>query len=277
VTARKIQSGGAQLHVEAMGNPSHPCVILVMGAQASLMWWPREFCEALAARGSHVLRFDNRDTGLSTKYPVGDPDYSLDDMADDVVAILDGFGIPEAQLAGVSMGGIIGQIAGLKYPARFTRLAIMSSTPLDGEKRKLPGPTKAFMKVAGQGANVDWDDRDQAADALVRFGRVLAGDDRFFDEAEARALIEADFDRSGGLAHATNHFQLKGGERWAAQLAGLRPPLVVLHGRLDPLFPIEHGRALASAVKGATFVELPGGHGLDHAAREPLIDALLRE
>jgi pimeloyl-ACP methyl ester carboxylesterase len=277
MSTRRVQSRDAQLLVEAIGDPGHPSVILVMGAQASLMWWPREFCEALAASGRHVLRFDNRDTGLSTKYLVGAPSYSLDDMADDVVAILDAFGIPEAQLAGVSMGGIIGQIAGLKYPARFTRLAIMSSTPLDGEQRSLPGPTKAFMKVAGQGGNVDWNDRDQAEDALVRFGRVLAGDEKFFDEAEARALIEADFDRSGGLAHATNHFQLKGGERWAAQLAGLRPPLVVLHGRLDPLFPIEHGRALANAVKGATFVELPGGHGVDRAAREPLIDALLRE
>jgi pimeloyl-ACP methyl ester carboxylesterase len=275
MVTRQIQSGDAQLYVEAIGEARNPCVILVMGAQASLTWWPGEFCETLAARGRYVLRFDNRDTGLSTKYPVGAPGYSLDDMADDVIAILDGFGVAKAQLVGVSMGGMIGQIAGLKYPARFTQLAIVSSTPLDGAQRHLPGPTKAFMAATARGEKVDWNNREQATKALLQFGRVLAADEKHFDESGARAVIEADFDRSGGLAHSTNHFQLKGGESWSAHLAGLQPPLVVLHGRLDPLFPIEHGRALAKAVKGATFVELPGGHGLDRAAWEPLIDALI--
>jgi pimeloyl-ACP methyl ester carboxylesterase len=184
--------------------------------------------------------------------------------------------VAEAQLVGVSMGGLIGQIAGLKYPARFNGLAIVSSTPLDADQRHLPGPTKAFTAVAGHGERVDWNDREQAVKALLKFGRVLAGDEKYFDEAEARALIEEDFDRSGGLAHSTNHFQLQGGESWAGRLSELQPPLVVLHGRLDPLFPIAHGRALAKAVKGAAFVELPGGHGPDRAAWEPLIEALVR-
>jgi pimeloyl-ACP methyl ester carboxylesterase len=275
MTARKIQSGDASLYVEAIGDAKNPCVILVMGAQASLKWWPAGFGEALASRGRYVLRFDHRDTGLSTKYPVGAPTYSLEDMADDVVAILDGFAVVEAQLVGVSMGGLIGQIAGLKYPARFTRLALVSSTPLDGEQRNLPPPAKAFTEVTGRGEEVDWNNREQAVKGLLRFGRVLAGDDKYFNEAEARALIEEDFDRSGGLAHSTNHFHLHGGEAWAAHLSELQPPMVVLHGRLDPLFPIAHGRALVKAVKGATFVELPGGHGLDRASCEPLIEALL--
>jgi pimeloyl-ACP methyl ester carboxylesterase len=276
MVARQIRNGDAQLQVEAIGDSKHPCVILVMGAQASLTWWPQEFCETLAARGRYVLRFDNRDTGLSTHYPVGAPNYSLDDMADDVIAILDGFVVAEAQLVGVSMGGIIGQIAGLKYPARFSRLAIVSSTPLDGDQRNLPGPTKAFQDVAGRIGKVDWDNREQAVKGLLQWGRVLVGDGKKFDEAEARALIEADFERSGGLAHAANHFKLEGGESWAKHLPELQPPLVVLHGRLDPLFPIEHGRALAKAVKNAAFVELPGGHGLDRSAWGPLIDTLVK-
>jgi len=271
---RKVQSGDASLHVEALGDPENPCVILVMGAQASLRWWPGKFCEALVNRNYHVLRFDNRDTGLSTHYPVGAPGYRLDDMADDVIAILDSFGVARAQLVGVSMGGIIGQIAGLKYPARFSKLALVSTTPLGGDHDSLPGPTRAFTTVAGRGAKVDWNDRAQVVQCLLQFGRILAGKDEYFDEPEARILIEEDFDRSGGFAHTTNHFQLTGGEALAAHLSGLQPPLVVLHGRLDPLFPIEHGRALAKAVKGAAFVELPGGHGLDRAAWEPVIDAL---
>ena len=128
----RVLTRGAELEAQAIGDAAHPCVILVMGAQASMLWWPLEFCETLAARGRYVLRFDHRDTGLSTKYPVGAPGYTSDDLADDVVAILDSFKVSRAQLAGVSMGGMIGQIAGLKYPARFTRLAIMSATPLNG-------------------------------------------------------------------------------------------------------------------------------------------------
>jgi len=173
IETRQIQSGNAKLHAEAIGDSHAPCIILVMGAQASLMWWPDEFCA-----------------------------------------------------------------------------------------------------VAQRGSNVDWNDRGQAVKQLLEWGRVLGGTEQAFDEAAARALIEADFDRSGGLAHGTNHFRLKGGERWSARLPELQPPLHVLHGRLDPLFPMEHGRAIASAVPGATLVELPGGHGPDRAAWGPLIDVL---
>jgi pimeloyl-ACP methyl ester carboxylesterase len=246
-----------------------------MGAQASMLWWPLEFCKMLAARGHYVLRFDHRDTGLSTKYPVGAPGYTTDDFADDVVAILDSFKVARAQLVGVSMGGMIGQIAGLKYPARFTRLAIISATPLNGEHAGLPGPSKAFMALARRGGKVDWDSREQAVSYMLEFGRVLAADEDF-DEKAARALIEADFDRSGGYSHGTNHHRVQGGERWAKHLSELKPPLVVLHGRSDPLFPIEHGRALAKAVPGSALVEFSGGHGLSRSVWDPLIDILSR-
>jgi pimeloyl-ACP methyl ester carboxylesterase len=261
--------------VEALGDPSKPCVILVMGAQASMLWWPQQFCELLASRGRYVLRFDLRDTGLSTKYPVGAPGYSMEDLADDVIAILDDFEIARAELLGVSMGGIIGQIVGLKYPERLSRLVLLSSTPLGAEHMNLPGPAKAFSEGSKKTGMTDWNDRDQAIDQLVRYGRILAGKAELFDEAAARVLIGADFDRSGGLAHGTNHFILKGAERWAPRLPELKPPLRVLHGCLDPIFPIEHGRALARLVPGATLRELPGGHGLDAAAWEPVISVLV--
>ena len=271
----RVLTRGAELEAQAVGDATHPCVVLVMGAQASMLWWPLEFCETLASRGRYVLRFDHRDTGLSTKYPVGSPGYTSDDLADDVVAILDSFKVARAQLAGVSMGGMIGQIAGLKYPARFTRLAIMSATPLNGEGAGLPGPSKAFMTLARRGGNVDWDNREQAVGYMLEFGRVLAaGED--FDEKAARRLIEADFDRSGGYSHGTNHHHVQGGESWAKHLSELKPPLVVLHGHSDPLFPIEHGRALANAVPGSELVEFPGGHGLSRGAWDPLIDVLSR-
>jgi pimeloyl-ACP methyl ester carboxylesterase len=269
---REVQSGTAWLHAEALGNPEDPCVILVMGAQASLLWWPTEFCEALVKRKHYVLRFDHRDTGLSSKYPVGTPPYTADDLADDVIAVLDAFGIRRAQLVGVSMGGMIGQIVALKHPGRLSGLFVMSATPLNGVD--LPGPSEQFREVMKRGEDVDWDDREQAVNYLLDFGRVLAVTTEDFDEAGARALVEKDFDRSHGLSHGTNHFLVQGEEEWAPRLPELKVPLVVLHGRRDPLFPLEHGRALARAVRDAKFVELPGGHGLATSAWQPLFDAL---
>ena len=272
---RKVQSGSAQLHAEAMGDPHDPCVILVMGAQASSLCWPQEFCDALVKRKRYVLRFDHRDTGLSTKYPIGAPPYSAEDLADDVVAVLDTFGVKRAQLVGVSMGGMIAQIVGLKYPERFIELFIMSATRLsEHDDEGSPGPSQAFLEVMKRGEQVDMNNREQAVAFMVDFGRVLAVTDEDFDEAATRALVEEDFDRSGGFAHGSNHFKAKGGEAWAKKLPELKVPMTVLHGRLDPLFPIEHGRALARAVPGAKFVELPGGHGLGPSAVGPLIDAL---
>ncbi len=271
---RKVQSGSAQLHAEAMGDAHDPCVILVMGAQASSLCWPQDFCDALVKRRRYVLRFDHRDTGLSTKYPIGAPPYSAEDLADDVVAVLDAFGVKRAQLVGVSMGGMIGQIVGLKYPERFIELFILSATPLsERDDGGLPGPSTAFLEVMKRGEHVDMNDREQAVAFMVDFGRALAVTDDDFDEAATRALVEKDFDRSGGYAHGSNHFKAKGGEAWARLLPELKVPMTVLHGRLDPLFPIEHGRALARAVPGAKFVELPGGHGIGPSAIAPLLDA----
>src|SRR5262245_1512630 len=93
-----VQSGSARLYAEAMGDPHDPGVILVMGAQASSICWPQDFCDALVKRKRYVLRFDHRDTGLSTKYPIGAPPYSAEDLADDVIAVLDAFGVKRAQL-----------------------------------------------------------------------------------------------------------------------------------------------------------------------------------
>jgi len=274
MTTRKVQSGTAEIHAEAMGNPRDPCVVLVMGAQASSLWWPDEFCEQLVGGKRSVLRFDHRDTGLSTKYPVGAPPYSSDDLADDVIAIMDAFGVEKAQLLGVSMGGMIAQIVGLKHSGRVNELFILSATPLSGGDN-LPGPSQEFISISERGEKIDWNNREQAVNYLVDFGRVLAVTDEDFDETEARALIEKDFDRSGGFSHGTNHYKAKDGENWASRLPQLTVPMTVLHGRLDPLFPIEHGRALAKAVPGATLVELPGGHGLARSAYPKVCDAIL--
>ena len=268
----RVTSGDAELQVQCIGDAHQPCQLLVMGAQASMLWWPRAFCERLAQRGRYVVRFDMRDTGLSTKWPPGAPTYTGEDLADDLVAILDALGVARAHLAGVSQGGMISQIAALKHPTRFASLAVISATPLSDEK--LPPPTPAFGALAKRGEQIDWTCRGQVVPYLVEFQRLLLGDD--FDEAATRQLVGDDFDRSGGLAHANNHYLIEGGEAWKGLLGTLRLPVVAMNGNKDPVFSPAHGQAIARAVPGARFVALPGGHGLDPVAWDAIIDELMK-
>ncbi|RWM06607.1 MAG: alpha/beta hydrolase [Mesorhizobium sp.] len=243
---------------ETFGDPADPAILLVMGAMASMLWWPEAFCRQLAGRGRFVVRYDNRDTGLSIKYTPGAPAYTFEDMVDDAIRVLDDHNIQKAHVAGMSMGGMIAQIVALKYPTRVSALTVISSSPLGIDTSGLPGTSQAYKEHSADGAAVDWSNRDQVLGYMVKDARALASTLHPFDEERARAAIEEDYDRSGGFGSATNHFLLKGGgpER---RIKDLTAPLLVIHGATDPIFPIEHGEALAGAVPGARLVRIEGG------------------
>jgi pimeloyl-ACP methyl ester carboxylesterase len=272
VSERVIQSNGIEIATEAFGDPANPTVLLVMGAMASMLWWPEEFCQELAARGRYVIRYDNRDTGLSTKYEPGEPPYTLDDMADDAVRILDGYGISAAHLVGMSMGGVISQLAALKHPERVASLTAISTSPVGVDTSNLPQTSEAYRKHAAEGENVDWSDRSQVIEFMVKDSRMIAGTAHPYDEAYARRLIARDVDRARNFVSATNHFMLKGGDKWQGRLHAMQAPLLVIHGSADPIFPVEHGVALSQAVAGARLVKLEGGgHELHRADWDEII------
>ncbi|RUY78240.1 alpha/beta fold hydrolase, partial [Mesorhizobium sp. M7A.F.Ca.CA.001.10.2.1] len=102
---------------ETFGDPANPPLLLIMGAMASMLWWPEAFCRELADAGLFVIRYDNRDTGRSTKYKPGEPPYTFDDMADDAMRVLDDHGIGKANVVGMSMGGMIAQLVALVHPS----------------------------------------------------------------------------------------------------------------------------------------------------------------
>ena len=133
-----IRADGIELATEALGDPAHPPVLLIMSVMASMLWWPDEFCERLANRGRRVVRYDNRDTGRSTTYEAGKPAYTLDDMADDAVRVLDGYGFSAAHLVGMSLGGMIAQLAALKHPARVASLTAIGASPVGEDTSGLP-------------------------------------------------------------------------------------------------------------------------------------------
>jgi pimeloyl-ACP methyl ester carboxylesterase len=261
---------------ETFGDAQNPALLLIMGAMASMLWWPEALCRRLADGGLFVIRYDNRDTGRSTKYPPGKPPYSFDDMADDAVGVLDSHGIERAHVAGMSMGGMIAQHVALRHPSRVASLTVISSSPVGMDTSHLPTMTASYIEHSAGGADVDWSDRCQAIDFVVKDARAIAGVAHPFDEAGARAFIEQDYDRSGGFLSATNHFMLGGGGNPRGRLHEIRARLLVIHGTADPIFPIEHGEALAQAVDGARLLRIEGGgHGLHMQDWPDIAGALL--
>ncbi|TRC71490.1 alpha/beta hydrolase [Mesorhizobium sp. WSM4310] len=262
-----------EIKSEAFGDPENPALLLIMGAMASMLWWPEAFCRELADAGLYVIRYDNRDTGRSTKYPPGKPPYTFDDMGDDAIGVLDSHGIGKAHVAGMSMGGMIAQIVALKHPSRVASLTVISSSPVGMDTSHLPQTTGAYIEHSAAGADVDWWDRGQAIDFVVKDARAIASTTHPFDEVQMRAFIEKDYDRSGGFLSATNHFSLKGGDAWKGRLPQMAAPLLVIHGTSDPIFPVEHGEALAKTVAGAKLLRIAGGGHELHPQDWPAISA----
>ena len=269
-----IRTDGVELTTQSFGNLTQPPLLLIMGGMASMLWWPQEFCQRLADRGLFVIRYDQRDTGLSTKYPPGQPGYTFDDAVDDVFRVLDGYGILNAHVVGFSLGGMVGQGAALKHPERVLSLTAISTSPLGMDTSGLPSSGEAWMEHMSVEAN--WADRADAVAYLVEDARLTAGTAHPFDEARTRAFLERDFDRSGGYLSATNHsilFEI--GETWQGRLNEMKVPLLVIHGRADPVFPPAYGEALARAVTDASLLKIEGGgHELHHGDWEEIISAI---
>lgn len=272
---RVIEADGIELCTEAVGDPSDPPVLLVMGTGASMLWWEEGFCRMLAEGGRFVIRYDHRDTGRSVTYEPGRPGYDGADLVRDAARVLDAHGIPAAHVVGVSAGGALAQLLALDHADRVLSLVLISTSaavPTDGE---LPPPTKEFMRFVSS-AQVDWSDADSLIEYQVAYARVLAGDRRPFDEAAARSLVRRDIERARDFAAARNHDSLPEGELPRAPLSSIAVPTLVIHGTADPLFPLRHGEALAELIPGARLLTVEGaGHGVDRADWPTIVPAIL--
>jgi pimeloyl-ACP methyl ester carboxylesterase len=279
MTERMIRSNGAELATEAFGDPAHPPLLLIMGGMASMLWWPDEFCRKLASHGRYVVRYDQRDTGHSTKYPPGNAPYTLDDFVKDAIGVLDEYGIAGAHIVGMSLGGMIGQLAAVGYPSRVLSLTAISSTPVGADSTRLPASDEAwFEHQATTSETVDWSDRAQVIAFMVDDARMTASTAHPFDEARVKAFIERDYDRAGGYLNATNHGVLMSEVSTRSRLQEIRVPLLVIHGTTDPVFPIEHGIALSKAVPDSKVIRIEGGgHELHPADWDMIIGAVLAQ
>lgn len=258
---RVVEHRGIRLATEAFGDPDDPPVLLVMGATASMLGWPDEFCAALAGRGLHVIRFDHRDTGQSTTVPPGEAAYAVEDLAEDAIAILDAYGIDKAHLAGMSLGGYIAQMLAVARPERVASLTLIASEPLGWDGAALPQISQAFLDHFGKLGSLDWSDREAVADFLIESERLCAGTGAPFDEDRERARVERVMSRTGSLPSMFNHGALATREDWTGRLREIACPVLVIHGAEDPILPLENGRAIAGAIQGASLAVLAGtGH-----------------
>jgi pimeloyl-ACP methyl ester carboxylesterase len=241
-------------------------------------WWEDEFCERLAAGPRFVIRYDHRDTGQSVSYPPGKPGYTGDDLTDDAVGVLDGFGLRRAHLVGLSMGGGIAQEIALDHPNRVASLTLISTSSAVPQERDLPGMTKQGRAAFGALGEPDWSDRSAVIDYGVAFERACAGGSPHFDEARTRELWDRVIDRAANIESSfTNHDLMHDGEsRRRPPLSELAVPTLVIHGTLDPLIPPAHGEALADQIHGADLLSLEDvGHGLPRAAWDVAVPAIL--
>jgi pimeloyl-ACP methyl ester carboxylesterase len=277
MTEKMVASGDAELCTEAFGEPSDTAILMVMGAMASMLWWPRSLCVRLARAGRFVIRYDNRDTGRSTSYEPGRATYTFEDMADDAIAVLDGYGVETAHLVGMSMGGGIVQLAALKHPDRVAGVTAISATKLDRPDPDLPGPDPEYLEHAAAFERLDWTDTQALAELVVRDARQLAGSRHRFDEVAAREFVERDLARAVNPPSLANHGMLGGGEEWQGRLGEIDVPFLVIHGTADPLIPHPHGVALARAVPGARLVTVDGGGHELHERDEDQIAAAIVE
>ena len=283
---RMIEANGIDICTDSFGDPADNCILLVMGAGSSMLLWDVDFCQRLADGGRFVIRYDNRDTGKTTSCPPGEPNYTLDDMAADGVAVLDAYGFDKAHIAGASMGGMITQVIALNHPERVLTLTPIMSTPnanatleaMDGESSSAPlsPPTAEVLAAIASSVQLDYSDRDAVVANRIEMFRVLAGSG-YPDDGTPVAVYAEEVDRAISFASSLNHGPaIAQSPSWHDRLDQLDVPTLVIHGDEDPILPYDHGQALHAAIQGSSLLTLEGvGHELPRGTWDKVVPAIL--
>jgi pimeloyl-ACP methyl ester carboxylesterase len=285
-----IKANGIDIFYDEFGQKADPAILLVMGLGTQMIAWSEDFCGKLAAEGFRVIRYDNRDTGLSQKFENGPKyslpwaflkarlgwkvrsPYSLSDMAADAVGLLDALGLQRAHIVGASMGGMIGQIVAAEYPERCLSFTSMMST---SGRRGLPGPKPRAMAGLRE-RRPPMNDREANIDFGVRIVSALAGSGYPPPLDELRRYIARAYDRSVYPAGFIRQFLaiLADGSR-VELLKTIHTPTLVLHGEDDPLIPVEGGRDTARLIKDAKLETILGwGHDFPATLTQRLIASI---
>jgi pimeloyl-ACP methyl ester carboxylesterase len=281
------KSGDLDIHYEDMGDPNHPAVLLIMGLGAQLLLWRNGFCEKLIDQGLRVIRFDNRDVGLSTKLPharsgapllprmarsfLGRPSqagYTLEDMADDAAALLDHLDIEKSHVVGASMGGMIAQVFAARHQTRTSSLGVIFSS---NNQAALPPP--GLRQLAAILQRPKGSDRTAIIDNAVRVSKIIGSPGYPASEDRMRADAIQGYDRCYCPAGVARQFAaILGSGSLVGYDRQIAVPTVVIHGKADKLMRPSGGRAIARAIPGARLVLFDG---MGHELPEPLWDDIV--
>lgn len=284
------RSGDVDIAYEDMGNPGDPAVLLIMGLGAQLLLWRKGFCDNLVARGFRVIRFDNRDVGLSTKFDgrhsgaglyrkllrlylgkTNDAVYNLEHMADDAAALLDHLQIDRAHIVGGSMGGMIAQVFAARHQHRTKTLGVIFSS---NNRALLPPPgPKQFLAITTRPPDTS---RDGVIANSVRVGRIIGSPGYPTPDDQAEANAAESYDRSYYPAGVARHLgAIMGSGSLSHYDRAIAAPTVVIHGSADKLMRPTGGRAVAKAIPRARFVLIDGmGHDLPEPLWNEIADQL---
>jgi len=280
-----VTANGIQIEYESFGDTSNPALLLIMGLGAQMIVWDTEFCQQIADRGFHVIRFDNRDVGLTTHFDdaptpnvmaamMGDTSsasYKLSDMAADAAGLLDALRIPAAHIVGASMGGMIAQTFAIEHPDKTLSLcSIMSTTGDTAVGQPASEALELLISVPPQTV-------EEAADRAVLAAKVIGGKRYPIDEERVRARAAEGWNRNHddvGMARQLVAIMASGD-----RTPGLREvtvPTLVIHGVDDPLVTPSGGEATAKAIPGAELLNLEGmGHDLPMPLWPRIVDAIV--
>ncbi len=279
-----VIANGIQIEYDTFGNSSFPVLLLIMGGGSQMIYWEAEFCDLLADKGLFVIRFDNRDIGLSTKFEdAGIPDmmavmkgesvtppYTLEDMADDAIGLLDALGIEKANICGASVGGMIAQVVSYRHPERVLSLtSIMSSTGNPALPQIKPEILAEVYKPVP-------DEREAYIEHNVNMWRKLWSPGFQFEEKRLRALMEESFDRSyypQGMARQSAAVMAHGYQK--TSIASIKAPTLVIHGDKDPFMPVEGGKETAELIPDSKLLIIKGmGHDIPKGTWPIIVDTI---
>lgn len=272
----QIEANGISLEYETFGAHDNPTVVLIRGLGTQMIRWPRNLIDGIVSAGFHVVIFDNRDVGLSQKFEDPDlpsPAYSMGDMAQDVVGLLDALGIGKAHIFGISMGGMIAQVLASRHADRTLSLvSVMSST----NNPDLPPASEAAMKTLTPDPNAPMD-RESILRRSVEGAKVIGSpgfpqtDDELYDAAAKS------YDRChhpAGIARQMAAIIAEGDRR--GELARVTCPTLVIHGTADQLVPPEGGEDTAANIKGAELWPIDGmGHDIPPALADAMLERVV--
>ncbi len=288
MTERFIEQNDVSLWTETFGSQSDPAVILIPGAAAQGVQWSQVFCELLSQKGFYIIRFDPRDTGLSTHIDFSKSPYKMSDMALDVLAILDAYEIPTAHVVGTSMGGYIAQILSIDHPKRVKSLTLIMSTMdftpqvysfmgMSTSLLNLPGPTpETINELKNLFTGSDLSNREQWMTKGLETIRIFNGKKAPFNEKEwmeQLELVYSRMDTTRPIQLPHNHALASGFGPTKFNVEKIACPTLIIHGAHDPIIPVMHAHATATAIPNAEkFIIEDMGH-----ARPRIYDQLIAD